>query len=192
MISSTYSTAKGIILKGIYMIPELIKIANTLDIKGFYKEASIIDSLIKYAIEEPLCECDMLFGGTHDSECEWLKWKSSGKPENWAQQIKKDTALRKYLYGFKSDLELVGAKRIRFFGTENNMLEIEYKMQNNDEAEDFDNEFLSFNLFDEVLGNILVEGGMTNDGTNVGLYLEVADMPQGKNLADYVKDIFKN
>jgi len=178
------------------MIPELLKIANTLDKKGFYKEASIIDSLVKYAIEEPPCGCDMLFGGTHDSECEWVKWKSSGKPENWAQQevkAPKDTELRSYLYGFKSDLELVGARRlVGFSSDENNMLEIEYKMQNNDDAEDFNIEFRSSNILDEVLGNILVECGRTDLGANITLYLEATNMPQGKNLADYVKDIFKN
>jgi len=169
------------------MIPELLKIANTLDKKGFYKEASIIDSLIKCAIEEPACECDMQLSGMHDPECEWLKWKSSGKPE---AKVPKDTKLRKYLYGFKSDLELIGAKLVSLNSYNANVLKIEYKMRDEDDASEFDQEFRWSIISDEVLGNILVLGGVASDYTNIKLTLEAPHMPQGKNLADHVKDIF--
>jgi hypothetical protein len=112
---------------------------------------------------------------------------TSGPVETSAQ----DTTLRKYLQDLKTDLERKGARRIMFSSRgEDNMLVIEYRMVDEFDAEDFDDTFRSFNIFDEVLGNILVEGGQISDGPDVGLYLEAEHETPGKSLFDYTKDIF--
>ena len=114
-------------------------------------------------------------------------------------QPPKDTRLREYLKSFKRNIENAGGIQVLYYipgdSEATNILQIEYRMSDNNDVEEFEEEYINNHYFvisDEIMGRITISGGgIGNTGPSIGMYLEGANIPKDQTLFDYVKDIFE-